>query len=246
LAAATLGTMAIGATSASAATVAMTTPGKVSFTQSTTTNPEIIDPTNPTVITPTTPTTPKGALDIDYASDFDFGNHAVSYGTSKTYEALLDEVVYGDGTHHYTSPFVAVHDERGTFAGWNLTVKNTPFTASTTTSTALGGTLTGATVKVINTSVKSGSTDMAYAPSNAGFTIDGTGAAQNVMAAQTDKGMGAWTYVMGASTDVTNPDTATGTTKGVTLNIPSSAMMKAEIYTSTITWTLADTPTGTV
>ncbi|MDR2833910.1 MAG: WxL domain-containing protein [Streptococcaceae bacterium] len=238
----------VGVTVASASTASMDSIGKVGFQASTTTNP-IIDPELPTAITPQPPTTPvtvEDGLTIDYASSFDFGLNAIST-TNQIYNTLAQQTSTG-----YVAPFVQVTDNRGTLAGWNLKVSNTPLTDGTS---GPGSVLTGSQMTFQKTGLNSSlsATDQAlYAPSKSGNFVlngDGTGTAQQqIMNAAVNQGMGSWSMRFGSSSDIvtssTNPNTPVNSTNAVSLMVPGSTIKKATNYTSTITWTLENAPSA--
>lgn len=84
-------------------------------------DPENPDPTKP--VDPTDPVEPgtEGPLSIDYVSNFDFGTQKTS-GNAETYTAKPVEITLSNGDVVERAPYAQVTDNRGTHAGWTLTV----------------------------------------------------------------------------------------------------------------------------
>ena len=192
-----------------------------------------VDPGNPeTPITPVDPHQPgtSGPLSIDYVSNLHFGSYVAS-GSDQVYYAQLDEFKKTtDGTEIKVPNFVQVTDNRGTNAGWNLTVsQNGQFSANEGANV-----LTGAQLKLSNPMVNS-TNSMIYAPVASNVTLDPSGAAQDVVNASAGKGMGTWTTSYGS--DLTQG------AKSVSLSVPgSTAKVQDSQYTTSLTWTLTDAP----
>lgn len=125
-----LAVMALGAfaSTASAQDVTYTTEGQVSYIPATKpTDP--VDPSNPLVpvtpinpIDPTVPVIPgtPGPLSIDYISSFNFGEQEIT-SSDVTYHAAEQKFYNGTKGPNY----VQVTDNRGTLAGWTLSVMQT-------------------------------------------------------------------------------------------------------------------------
>ncbi|WP_379970790.1 WxL domain-containing protein [Ectobacillus sp. sgz5001026] len=162
---------------------------------------------------------PVGALSLDSVSDLGFGAQDSSL-TDKIYESTN------------LTPGVQVTDERSinNATGWHVTVSASPFT-----STPSASTLNGAT---INFSNGDSTSSLNYIkPTTAPFvlTTDGVTGTVTVVSAQTGEGRGTWntSWLPTQGTPVTNDS--------VTLHVPGGIMVP-EAYTSTLTWTLLDTP----
>lgn len=194
-------------------------------------NPENPDPENPTQ--PEDPTTDDGnpedgtdgPLSIDYASSFQFGTQKITTA-DKDYYAQLQKYKNGvaDGPN-----YVQVTDKRGSQKGWNLSVtQNGDFKTSD------GDILDGASLS-LNNGIISSNTDAAYSPEvvkvNNTLVAD---AKTPLMKADVKKGMGTWMYRFG--TDATEGATS------VKLSIPGKSVKLAKQYSTTLTWTLSDTP----
>lgn len=211
------------------------TTGDVRFIEDT--NPtDPIDPTDPTdPVDPTDPITPtEGSLSIDYASSFHFDEHKIS-AKDETYTAAFD-TVWADKEHTIKENrpnWVQVTDKRGTNAGWKLQV--TQDSQFTTGEGDAAKELKGAELTIKNAASKSTSDNKATAPTTPGtINLDPAGAAQDVMTAQKDAGMGTWLDVFG--------DETTGD-KSIELMVPGAAeKVKDATYKTDLTWTLTDTP----
>lgn len=225
----------------SAATNSVNTTGDVTFKEDTTpVGP--VDPTDPDKpIDPTNPVTPtNGPLSIDYASSFNFGEQKIS-AKDETYYASFDKVKVNTENTSLTGTrpnWVQVTDKRGTNAGWKLQVQQGAQFSTTQNGTSKE--LKGAQIKIKNGTVATTTDNKATAPtaSTEITLIPGTssqaGAAQDVMTAQSNQGMGTWVDAFGSST--------TGN-KSISLSIPGvSEKVKDAKYTTQLTWLLNDTP----
>ncbi|MBC2098394.1 WxL domain-containing protein [Listeria booriae] len=198
-----------------------------------------IDPTDPsTSVTPSDTVSPsQGALRIDYASQISFGEQQIS-GSDKDYYALLTEIQpLNDksepvGPKKYVAPYVQVTDNRGANSGWQLSLASSPF------KTTDGEELRGAQLSLSNAQVNSVlPTSFAPAVSSSSITLSNT--PQNILTANTEKGMGTWTNAFGNNTD----NSEQSTTTGIKLHVPAeSKKLAGEKYQSTLTWILSDTP----
>jgi hypothetical protein len=215
----------------------LNTTADVTFKEdSSTTDP--VDPTDPTnPINPVDPVQPTvGPLSIDYASSFHFGEQKIS-AKDETYYAKLVEVTDSTGTAAKRQNWVQVTDKRGTNVGWKLQVQQE--TQLTTGSDADAKELKGAEIKIMNTTVKTTNDNQSTAPTSPQeiTLIPGTsgspGAAQEVMTAQQDQGMGTWVDGFG--------DETTGD-KSVSLTVPGvSEKVKDGNYSTNLIWLLSDT-----
>ncbi|MEQ6357165.1 WxL domain-containing protein [Lysinibacillus sp. M3] len=192
-----------------------------------------VDPTDPgTPVDPVDPTDPNGPkpgtpgpLSIDYASSLDFGKQKIT-STNQVYKAKAQKFKKrGDGPN-----YVQVTDNRGTEKGWSLQVKQNGQFKS-----ASGNVLTGAEITFNNGSVNTASASPKPSIAKSTFSLkpDGTGVAENIMAAKAGEGSG--TYVLAFGDDNTAADS-------IELSIPGATTKYAEKYSTTLTWTLADVP----
>jgi hypothetical protein len=198
-------------------------------------DPENPDPNKP--VEPVDPTTEdkkpnigtKGPLSIDFASSLDFGENVIST-KNETYFAAAQKLKDGQEKPNY----VQVTDNRGTEAGWKLSVKqNGQFVDSK------GRELTGAKITfnngVVNTVSKS-KKPSAVLPSF-DLTTDGTGAVQNVVEAKLGEGAGTYVYHFGDASTKAN---------SIQLDVPGATTKYADEYKTTLTWTLTDVPENEV
>lgn len=190
--------------------------------------PDPVDPNDPdNPVVPDEPSNNKGAeLMITYASNLNFGTQSKS-GTS--WQAKGDTVTEVSSKSKKTvAPFVSTKDSRGTTRkGWALTVKqDKDFEDSK------GNKLTGAQLVYSNLSVAA----LTGAPvvASGAFTL-GTDA-HTVANAGTDQGVGAWSVGLGTL------DEKSGTTNGVTLNVPATTAKNTDTYKTTVTYELTADP----
>ncbi|WP_220132334.1 WxL domain-containing protein [Listeria rustica] len=190
-----------------------------------------VDPLNPDTPVDPDSTDPGtgGPLSIDYASSFDFGTQTIS-GETKTYTAKLDQMTV-DGSKVDVPNNVQVTDNRGNNAGWQLTVaENGQLTDGSSRA------LDGAAITITKASAVTRSDSDIPAPTVAtSITLNPDGTAAMVMNAEAEEGMGHWVDNFGAD----NTEAA----DAVTLNVPGkSAKYSDSAYTTSLTWTLSDTP----
>lgn len=225
-----------------AADNSVNTTGDVTFKEDTDpVNPvDPVDPDNP--VDPVDPVNPtNGPLSLDYASSFHFGEQKIS-AKDETYYAAFDKVKgSADGQTVDKPNWVQVTDKRGTNAGWKLQVQQG--LQLTTGKDADAKELKGAVISLSNPSVKTTSDNKAAAPTAKGTItlVPGTksedgvvpGAAQDVMTAASDQGMGTWVDAFG--------DETTGN-QSIALSVPgASEKVKDGKYTTELTWLLSDT-----
>lgn len=229
---------------------AYTTDGTVTFMPSTDpTNP--VDPTNPDPDKPVNPTNPdgtdptpgtKGPLSIDFASSFDFGLNKISNKTQTYYARAQKYKEEGLITPNY----VQISDNRGSNAGWTLTLKqNGQFKNENT----LNKELTGSEIKLTEPTVKSATVNVTPPTAQNEIVLDPTGAESLVMQAAKEAGAGTWVDAFGTVETVTekdadNNDVEAAITKAIALTVPGKTPKDAVSYTTTLTWTLTDVPTN--
>lgn len=202
------------------------------------TDPDTDDPTDP--VDPTDPDDPVdpgtgGPLSLDFASVLDFGEQKISTKT-ETYYAAPQYFRGEDGQADLTNPkplYAQVTDKRGAQKGWTLSVKQNGQFVSNTNKTPL----TGAEITFTSGEAVSNS-DATLGTVQKEFSLspDGTGAAENVVAAAEGEGFGTWVYRFGES--------AEGDYQAVSLNVPGSTVKEKDTYTTSLTWTLNDVPTN--
>ncbi|MBA3926217.1 WxL domain-containing protein [Listeria rustica] len=226
-------TLGMGNHASAAEVGSVTTNGKVKFTKQA--EGSVTPPVNP--LDPDKTIDPDGGegtgttgpLNIAYVSSFDFGTQEIS-GETKTYNAKLDTVKV-DGQNIEVPNSVQVADNRGNNAGWNLTVSQ-------------GGQLKDGSARNLEgaqialkkgTAVTKTGTGVTAPTSNQNITLNPNGTASMVMNAGADQGMGQWVNKFGADN--------TAAVDAVTLTVPGKSAKYADSdYTTTLTWTLSDTP----
>lgn len=213
-------------------------------------NPENPDPENP--VNPVDPTDPdgpnpgtNGPLSIDYASSLDFGVNKIS-NKNEVYYARAQGYLNDDGTASAlkTANYVQVTDNRGSNAGWRLSVKqNGQFKNEST----LNQELTGSVITLTSPAVKSNAIGVTAPVAEATITLDAAGAESLVMTAANQTGAGTWVNAWGSVESITEIDkddqeVQADITKAVALSVPGSTPKDAVSYTTTLTWVLSDTP----
>lgn len=226
------------------------------------TNPEVVDPTNPDQpAVPVNPgTNPKEgtggsgtkSFHINWISNFKFGTidiassgmQAWAQPTTLTWKS---EAEGGNGAIPTTNlaPFLQITDNRGTGAGWNISVSGTEFYELTSEGVPTANTLKGASIyldKPQIVGVDSVSNSIRPVALNASGTTDilATGAqGVPIFSAEANKGQGTWSVTWGAAADKTTYQAD----KGVRLSVPSTSTPKVNTkYVSDLTWTLVDVP----
>lgn len=201
-----------------------------------------VDPTDPEKpVKPVDPTDPdgpnpgtNGPLSIDFASSFYFGKQKITsknedYKASAQEYKELDEDGNETGIISKGPNYVQVTDNRGTEAGWTLTVKQ----EGQFISDMKRAELTGAKITLSNGNVVTNS-DSTKPTGKKTITLDPDGAESMVMAADVDQGAG--TYLLDWGSDETSGATS------VNLNVPGSTTKYADSYSTRIVWTLTDVP----
>jgi len=210
-------------------------------------NPDPDKPVNP--VDPTDPDGPKpgtdGPLSIDYASSLDFGVNKISNKT-EIYYARAQKFANDDGTaSDVVRPnYVQISDNRGNNAGWTLQVKqNGQFTNKDT----LNKTLTGSAITLTSPVVKSNAKNVTAPTATAEINLDPNGAQTTVFSAKKDAGAGTWVNAWGTASKATekdenNKDVDADINKEVSLTVPGATPKDAVNYSTTLTWSLSDTP----
>ncbi|MEB6143619.1 WxL domain-containing protein [Enterococcus faecium] len=170
-----------------------------------------IDPIDPDYNPPSNdPTGNTGDLRIDYISNIDFGTQTIS-GKTETYIAEKPASLTES----------QVSDLRGTGAGWHLQVN---YDTEKPGFTSEDKTLSGAELTLPSGTAKSVADNKATPPATSEVVVND--AAQNIMTAAANTGLGTWADEM---------DTA-----NVSLKVPSGNLVGD--YTATLVWTLSDAP----
>ncbi|UNM89472.1 WxL domain-containing protein [Vagococcus sp. CY52-2] len=213
--------------------------GQINSEATITVNPGAKEPTKPeNPDTPSGETGQSGPLSIDNVIVFNFKDMNLSGRTQKI-------SLKNDGAESIAKRNIQVTDTRGTGAGWNLQIKQSELTDSTT-NPGTTNTLRGAYITLNNGSVVAGS-DNAVAQDDAGITptlneyapnAENKNSFQKIITAEKGQGMGTFKVFY-------NKD-ATGLEKDVAddiqLVVPSGNMVGT--YQGTVTWALSDSPSA--
>lgn len=206
---------------------------------------EIVDPVDPTdpeipviPVDPTDPGTPikpgtKGPLSLDYASELFFDEVPMS-SKDKEYFAKTITVTNKEGTakKRQVPLYAQITDDRGTAAGWTLSVKqNGQFKTATKDKEEL----TGAEIIFLNGQVDTISEALTpgFVQEETTLNSDTAQASTKVMGAKDGEGSGTFVYRFGKD--------ETEGAKSVKLSVPGKTVKKKEAYSTTLTWTLSDT-----
>ncbi|MBC1307728.1 WxL domain-containing protein [Listeria booriae] len=196
-----------------------TSTGKIKFAS---------DDSSVTPLDPTNPDNPTPA--IPDPSD------PTNPGTGNTGALTIDflsNIDFGDqkisnSTQTYKAlnknPYIQVTDKRGTGDGWVLTAVATNFKDNAKV-------LKGAQMSFKNGQVRTKADNQSAAPTASDITLNSN--AQTVFSAGENAGMGTWLDVY---------DGTDGANENVTLSVPSGNL--AGDYTSSITWSLENTPSA--
>lgn len=181
-----------------------------------------INPTDPVKpVRPVNPGTP-GPLSIDYVSNLQFSQQKIS-GKDSVYYAQLDQLADKNGKVGDYPNYVQITDNRGSNAGWKLTVAQTnPFMNGKNK-------LDGTVITLMN-GVVNGSN--LHRPTDSQAAIKPDGKAVTVMTAKLDNGMGTWTDRFGKDN--------TAAQQSISLFVPAESKKVAGAYKSELTWTLTD------
>lgn len=212
-----------------------------------------VDPTDPTdPVQPIDPTDPEkpvepgtnGPLSIDFASSLDFGKQKIT-SEDKVYQASaqpyqkLGEDGKPTGDILYGPDYVQVTDNRGTEAGWSLTVaQEKQFTGTANHE------LTGAAITLKGANIQTASESAKPTPNASDLTLV-PGEVSPVMSAQAGQGAGTYLNDWGTKDDlsVVQEDGKDVTkTNNIQLAVPGATTKYAEKYSTKLVWTLTDVP----
>lgn len=202
--------------------------GEVGFVENTT-RPPVVNPLDPDSEIEIDTGGSIGALSVDFASSLDFGRNQVST-SDKTYYAAANTVTVKESGEEIVVPnFVQVTDNRGTKAGWTLSITASDFT------TEEGRVLTGAYITFHHAHI--------YTPNSLGnepvavesVMLEEVETPYPIVTANDGQGTATWgVYYAGV-------DDATGE-KSITLHVPGESTKMAETYKSTLEWSLSEAP----
>ncbi len=229
-----------------------TTEGDVTFTEDDgSDNPGAIDPegdgSDISGVTVPAGVAGTGTKRIQYVTNFTFGSQKIS-ASNQTYDAKVVEFIPTDADidPYFMSNFVQVADTSGTQEGWSLKVKATTFNLDKTDRTK--DVLKGAELRLSGfregNATGDGKVDTTILPTNDASKAYKaiTDTAETVYSAKKDKGLGLHTLIFGEAALDQDTTTATSTTAGVQLYVPSTAQAKKGNYSADITWTMEAAP----
>lgn len=208
------------------------------------------DPENPE--TPWDPKDPenkpepgtKGPLSIDFASNLNFGENKIT-NEDETYFARAQNFYDKEGKVTKVRPnYVQISDNRGTNAGWTLTVRQEgQFKAEKKT---LNSELKNAVITLKAPNVQSNS-NATKPEAEKEIVLNPSKVESPVMSAANEAGAGTWTNAWGTVEEVTEmnkkgEEVKANVTKEVTLDVPGSTSKDAVKYATKLTWILSDQP----
>lgn len=208
-----------------------------------------VDPTDPEKpVDPTDPVDPEkpidlgtnGPLSLDYASSLNFGENEIST-QNKVYNASAQLItgVSEDGKQEvkHVPLYAQVTDNRGTLAGWNLSVKqNGQLKASSNSSELQGAEISFKDVWVNSVSQSKEPSDVKKS-----FTLNPNGEIQKVTASSKNEGGGTWVTAFGKEENIKDEENRT-VTESVQLSVPGKSEKLSDTYATTLTWILTDEP----
>lgn len=170
----------------------------------------------------------KGPLSIDLVSNYRFGQVKIT-GNDNTFNALPTQIAPAGTTEFEDrANYVQVTDNRGTGAGWKLSVEQPKPLTHTSNSE-----ITGTKLSLLNGVSNSVYKDTTNTPTTATSVVIEPGAASiPVVTAGADQGIGTWTHAFGQ-------DAIQGA-ESVQLFIPGNQKIAKGSYVTTLHWTLTD------
>ncbi|MFC6261393.1 WxL domain-containing protein [Levilactobacillus fujinensis] len=204
-----LAVLSLGTGLTAAAPVYAATTDTSSTSASTTSSTSSSTTTQTTTTSAEFDTDPNATISLDSAPNIGFGKNVTPNGkTNGSYTAMT-----ADNSVEVSNPGLA--------SGWNVQLKNTPFT------NAAGDTLGGAQLTLGTPEVAAANTgNPSTAPVGTNSPLNGNGTSQIVLAAAAKGGLGVW-----------NSEYSLG---NINLTVPAGQV--GGTYTSTLTWQLSDTP----
>lgn len=176
-------------------------------------------------------------LNLDYVPDLNFGDHKITskkmiyYASSLTVRNVDKD--NEESAEIKVPNFIQITDNRGTGAGWSLSVSASAF------QTEPGGkVLTGAEITFSNPQVytPNSSSDEPVASGPVVIPAAEGGGSSPVLEAGEGAGKATWGVYFAGTQDERTGDTS------VALMIPGQAVKLAETYTATLTWNLVEAP----
>lgn len=232
-----LSSLALGGTALAADEKTRDVQAQIEFAE--TTDPvEPVDPINPEKpVKPVDPIDPdkeiepgtSGPLSLDYASSFNFGKQVI-VTDDRTYYAKPQNVEVSKGVFEDKPLYAQVTDGRGTLKGWTLSVSQ-----KAQFKTSDDDELKGAKIMFYNgeKATVSLAKPPSFVKSSANVSGDLNGGSVKIMAAKDGEAAGTFVYRLG--NDKLKEES-------VALEVPGSTVKKKAVYSTTLVWTLNDTP----
>ncbi len=218
----------------------VTTKGNIIFEENALVTPPV-DPENPDKEVepekdkdqpdPISPGTP-GPLSIDHASHINFGK-VMKSGNAQTYYA--NPVIVKDGADDLErGPYVQVTDNRGTKAGWSLSVKQKAQFAQGASE------LEGAVLSLKDGEIRSSSSTDGVI--NHDIKFENFDEVYPVLGAQETFGAGTFTNQFGKVAEMDVNGETVKKVESVSLHIPADLIIEDGLYSTDLEWVLTDTP----
>ncbi|EUJ35683.1 WxL domain-containing protein [Brochothrix campestris] len=226
-------------------------------------DPEDPDPENP--VNPIDPIDPEnpvgpgtdGPLSLDFVPSLNFGTAKITT-KNEEYSAYAQQIK-ADATEgtpeigNYRPNYVQVTDNRGTEAGWTLSVQQVKQFASTEQKE-----LTGAAIQLTDGKLNTVEGSTAQAPTGATEVSLVPEETINIVTAAAGQGAGVWANYYGSSETSLSADTDIVVTENeageeevgskpvirnsaVTLSVPGASVKTDSTYSTELKWTLAET-----
>ncbi|WP_409196937.1 WxL domain-containing protein [Carnobacterium maltaromaticum] len=206
-------------------------------------DPENPDPTDPVV--PIDPTDPEGKpnpgtngpLSLDYASSLDFGQNKIT-NSDQTYYAAAQAFSGGAIAGEFRGNYVQVSDNRGTSAGWTLSLKQEgQFSSAKANKYKV---LEGAQIAFASATAESNAAGVTP-PTVSDFSLVPNESVV-VMQAAESAGDGTWVDRFGNAEVMSIDGKDVQKNKAISLAVPGKTPKEATNYVTELTWTLSDVP----
>lgn len=191
------------------------------------------DPGNEIKPNPSNPgTNNPGPLSIDYVSNIHFGQQK-AYGNDTYYYAEIDAVINNDGSFKDVPNYLQITDNRGSNAGWSLSVKQEGQFINDNQKR-----LGKAELSLFNGTPNSKNSLTAMPIANQTITLKldgaGNGINSNVLLAEAGQGNGTWTNMFGKTNEIAK--------ESVELFVPGGTFIEEGAYQTSLIWTLSADP----
>lgn len=184
-----------------------------------------------------------GTLTVDYVPSIEFPNGTISTKDKSYYANAKPVMLEGDSRYIDRPNYVQITDKRTGQKGWNLTLQQQgQFSTKESSAGANDGKeLTNASLHFSNTSAVKPMSSNAGNPTvtNDEFTLDPNGTPQTIVKANEGTGGGTWITQFGTMDYSDEMDTMY---ESIRLDIPGTSVQEDAEYTTSLLWTLNDTP----